>query len=273
MPVKEFHIEGIGKVTVYKRRGSRSLRLTLTPAGVRVSIPTWTPYSTGLSFAESKRTWIVANMPLAAEPLTNGQPVGRTRRLTFVPDYETPTIKTGVRASEVVVWFNPRFADSDTPVQRAAELASWRALKSESIKLLTPRLNELAERHQFQYLGLSFKRMKSRWGSCDHRQNIVLNIFLVQLPWECIDYVLLHELTHTRVLHHGPDFWEALERVLPGARTFKRTMRAYHPVLGVYPQPDNEIRDRRISKPTASGANCLRSPATTSRKTTSYRSS
>jgi len=231
MPSKDFDIEGIGKVTVYKRRGSRSLRLTLAPAGVRVSIPTWTPYVTGLNFAKSKQPWIIANMPPQAALLENGQAIGKTRRLTLVPDADTPKTKTSVRTNEVVVWFNPRMSNSDASVQQAAEQAGYRALKSESVQLLTPRLNQLAAQYGFQYHSLNFKRMKSRWGSCDHRQNIVLNIFLVQLNWECIDYVLLHELTHTQVLHHGPDFWEAMNRVLPGARNFKRTMRAYQPAL------------------------------------------
>ena len=149
-----------------------------------------------------------------------------------MPGVDTPKAKTSVRKNEVVVWLNPRLAFSDAVVQHAAEQAWYRALKSEALQLLTPRLNQLASMHGFSYRSLNFKRMKTRWGSCDSRQNIVLNIFLVQLPWDCIDYVLLHELTHTQVLHHGPDFWAAMDRVLPGARKFKRTMHAHQPALG-----------------------------------------
>jgi hypothetical protein len=54
----------------------------------------------------------------------------------------------------------------------------------------------------------------------------------MQLPWQLIDYVLLHELTHTTILRHGPDFWRALEAVLPNARVLKKAMREYQPILG-----------------------------------------
>ena len=231
MSYKDFTVDGIGTITVQKRRGNRSLRLTLAGGKIRVSIPTWTPYSTGLSFALSKKTWILTHHQPAQAELRSGMAIGKTRTLQLVPDYETPSTRTSIRGNEVIVWFNPKLQADDTLVQQAAERASYRALKSESIALITPRLSELANQHGFSYRSLNFKRMKSRWGSCDQRQNIVINIFLVQLPWECIDYVLLHELTHTRALHHGPDFWEAMDTVLPNARGFKRTMRAYQPTL------------------------------------------
>ena len=53
----------------------------------------------------------------------------------------------------------------------------------------------------------------------------------MQLPWNLIDYVLLHELTHTNILRHGPDFWQALEAVLPNMAVLKKTLREYQPVL------------------------------------------
>jgi predicted metal-dependent hydrolase len=236
MSQKIFTLEGIGSVTVQKRRGNRSLRLTLTSRGVRVTIPTWTPYAAGVSFAQSKRAWIAANAPTAHAELQNGQAIGRNRRLTFARDPDITSPRTSVRSNEVVVWYGPENSPADASVQRAAELACWRALKAESNQLLTPRLNELAAQHGFAYRSLNFKRMKSRWGSCDQRHNIVINIFLIQLPWDCIDYVLLHELTHTRALHHGPDFWSAMERVLPGARRYLKRMRGFQPTL----QPNHD---------------------------------
>jgi len=134
----------------------------------------------------------------------------------------------------VIVMHNVALNSSDSAVQAAAESACYRALKVEATKLLTPRLNELAAHHGFTYHSLNVKRMKTRWGSCDQHKNIVLNLFLVQLPWDCIDYVILHELTHTRALHHGPDFWQKFEDVLPGARRMRKTMRSYRPMLGLF---------------------------------------
>ena len=71
-----------------------------------------------------------------------------------------------------------------------------------------------------------------RWGSCDSKRNIVLNLYLMELPWELIDYVLFHELTHTEVLRHGPDFWSAMKRVLPDVQRRRKAIKSYRPVVG-----------------------------------------
>jgi predicted metal-dependent hydrolase len=125
-------------------------------------------------------------------------------------------------------------------VQRMAEEACVRALRRQAKRLLQQRLAYLAALHGFTYNEVAIKRLKSRWGSCDQHRNIVLNLFLMQLPWELIDYVLLHELTHTRVLRHGPDFWRAMSEVSPAATTLRKDLRAHQPTVNrpaQIPQP------------------------------------
>jgi predicted metal-dependent hydrolase len=209
-----------------------SLRLSVTADNtVRVSVPYWTPYQAGAVFALSRKSWIAEHQRRQSSGLSNGMPVGKTRSLLFIPSSEVTGVKTSVRANEVAITYNLHYSLDDDAVQNAAERACYRALKAEATKLLTPRLNDLAGQHGFMYKSLNIKRMKTRWGSCDQSKNIVLNLFLMQLPWEYIDYVILHELTHTRALHHGPNFWKEFDSVLPGARKLRRQMRDYHPTL------------------------------------------
>jgi predicted metal-dependent hydrolase len=235
MPYKAFSIDGIGKVTIFKRRGNRSLRLSVAGDGaVRVSIPYWAPYQTGLDFILSRRTWVAQQIQPAAALLQNDSAIGKTHHLQFLQQAGSSRIQTAVRSDVVRVTYGAKYAWSDTEVQLAAQSASWRALKAESALLLIPRLQKLADIHNFSYRSVNIKRLKTRWGSCDSKGNIVLNLFLVQLPWECIDYVILHELNHTRVMNHGADFWHQMEQVLPDARGYKRRMRAYQPSLQTY---------------------------------------
>jgi predicted metal-dependent hydrolase len=51
------------------------------------------------------------------------------------------------------------------------------------------------------------------------------------LPWNLIDYVLLHELAHTKVLKHDKKFWDTLESFLPGAKNIKKDLNKFHPVI------------------------------------------
>ncbi len=59
------------------------------------------------------------------------------------------------------------------------------------------------------------RRMHKRWGSCTPGGKILLNLDLVKCPVDCIEYVLFHELCHLKHPHHGPEFYQLLERFLP----------------------------------------------------------
>jgi Predicted metal-dependent hydrolase len=77
--------------------------------------------------------------------------------------------------------------------------------------LLPPRLATLAQQHGFQHEQVRIKNNRSNWGSCSGKNNINLNFRLVTLPAHLQDYVLLHELCHTRIKNHGPQFWALLD--------------------------------------------------------------
>ncbi len=130
--------------------------------------------------------------------------------------------------------------DQSAEVQAQAERAAVRALKKEAAQLLPQRLESLARQHGFSYNSVGIKRLKSRWGSCNERQDIVLNCFLMQLPWHLIDYVLLHELVHTRVLRHGAPFWNELGKYAKNLPAIRKEMKLYQPALATQPRPAQE---------------------------------
>lgn len=85
------------------------------------------------------------------------------------------------------------------------------ALRKQAKAVLGARLEELAKQFGFSYKGVRFQWMKSRWGSCSSQNAISLNLALIYLPVELQDYVILHELCHTRVKNHGKGFWALLD--------------------------------------------------------------
>lgn len=92
---------------------------------------------------------------------------------------------------------------------------------------LPHRTMELAHELGFSYNRVTCRHQKSRWGSCNHSNNISLNIELMRLPPELRDYIIVHELTHTVHKHHQDAFWDHLERVLPGASKSDKHMKQW----------------------------------------------
>jgi predicted metal-dependent hydrolase len=231
MPVKTVEIPSIGPVQLHKRKGARNVRITIGSNGtIRVTIPIWAPYKVGIEFAVSKSEWIQSRKPLPAILFNNGQ-VGKAHHLQFAHSETTPKIRTRIKGQEIWI-FLPMGMEHDSPeAQAAATSAAIRALKLEATALLPQRLKIIAEQNGFSYRSVAVKRLKGRWGSCNQQTDIILNCFLMQLPWHLIDYVILHELTHTKIMAHGTPFWTELGQYVSDLKEIRKEIRQYQPIL------------------------------------------
>lgn len=97
----------------------------------------------------------------------------------------------------------------------------------EAHRLLVDRLRELAVRHGYRYNHAAVKNQRTLWGSCSHRNNINLNVNLLRLPEELRDYVILHELVHTRHKNHSRAFWCELDRLVGDAKGLQKYLRRF----------------------------------------------
>lgn len=190
-------------------------------------MPSWLPYRAGLNYAETKRDWLQGQLQKHGRtPHNDGQLIGKAHVLEFRPQTGS-AVRTRITDGRIVVTYPTHLAIEDDEVQAAADRACLRALRQEAEDVLPARLRQLAETSGFSYRSVAIRHLKSRWGSCDQDRDIKLNLFLMQLPWHLIDYVLMHELMHTRIMEHGPRFWRAMEAQLPDIRTLRKEIRAY----------------------------------------------
>jgi len=97
--------------------------------------------------------------------------------------------------------------------------------KEKAKAILRNRLQELADKHGFTYNRVFIRNQKTKWGSCSARNNINLNINLALLPGELRDYVILHELAHTRIKNHSKEFWAQMDGLVGDAKRLKKQMR------------------------------------------------
>ena len=113
-----------------------------------------------------------------------------------------------------------------------------RALEAWQKKVCTERVTALCRRYYpyfvrrgLRFPTLSFRRMKSRWGSCRPQKGaLTFNTRLAELPPECADYVVVHELAHFLQPNHSAAFYAEVARVLPDWKARRDRIRAWEKI-------------------------------------------
>lgn len=231
MAHKKLAVDSIGQVAIYKRKGTKTIRLRVAADGsVRMTIPYWVPYAYAADFAKKKSAWVRAQQPLIAV-LADQEMIGRLHTIQF--SYVSSTTKPRVRVASGVIRLQLPFGVDyrSEDIQNMLHKAAIRALKKEAQDYLPDRVKELAEEHGFSYGKVAIKNMKSRWGSCSSQKNISLNLYLMQLDQTLIDYVILHELVHTKILAHGKVFWDELAQYVANLSELRTVMKQQEPTL------------------------------------------
>jgi predicted metal-dependent hydrolase len=234
MAQRTIFVPEIGELILSKRKGATHMRLSINAAGkIRVGMPYWTPYQAGIAFAKSKSDWIQTHLAThTAKKLQVNDLIGKSHRINYVFRAGSHSVTTKITANQITV--TTGLSLNDLRVQAKLVAACEKALKNEADHLLPQRLKLLAGKHGFTYKEVSVRKLTARWGSCSSKGAITLSYYLMQLPWDLIDYVLLHELVHTKHLHHGKEFWEEFKAALPNARSLQKQIRPYKPLVQAY---------------------------------------
>jgi predicted metal-dependent hydrolase len=89
----------------------------------------------------------------------------------------------------------------------------------------TERLDIFSEKVGKKYRSLSIRKAKSKRGSCSHDQHIMLNLSLIYLPRDHIQYVIAHEVAHLVEKNHSSDFWDLVEKLFPDYKTVRKSLK------------------------------------------------
>ncbi|MBN1223191.1 MAG: DUF45 domain-containing protein [Candidatus Aminicenantes bacterium] len=94
-------------------------------------------------------------------------------------------------------------------------------------RALINRLDELSKKNGLPYNRVFIRNQRTLWGSCSLKNNINLNIKLTRLPEDLRDYVILHELVHTRIKNHKKAFWTELDKYSGNAKEVHSRLNEY----------------------------------------------
>jgi predicted metal-dependent hydrolase len=221
-----------GAVTIRRSHLSRSLRLKVNERGALViSMPKRAPLYLAKQLLDDAREQVRRTIQKAQTQLVvlqSGDLIGKSHRLVI---RESDELSGRLIGTFIEVTVPPHMAVESQEVQDYIKQFALKALRTQAKAYLSRQLQTLATRYGFMYSNVRFSNAGTRWGSCSSSGTISLNIWLMQLPFELIDYVIVHELCHTRQMNHSPKFWSLVEAILPNYKLLRRALKAQRPYL------------------------------------------
>ena len=227
------NIQGVD-VTLFRSHRAKRLNITIKPfTGVRVSVPHSVSFKKAKEATEQRISWIKSHLSKMQKveglfTIFNLDTEFQTRTHHLeIKLSSTGTLRSVVRGDKIAVTIPHANQIADAEVQNAIRKAIEHAWRKEAKGHLPLRVETLAAKHNFTYKNVAIKNAKTRWGSCSFDNNINLSLHLMRLPDHLVDYVILHELVHTKIKNHSSDFWQLLDIVSGDAKKLDREVKGY----------------------------------------------
>ena len=225
----------------FKRGKRRTIGFSVGPEGLAVRAPKWVPLPEIDKAVHEKSTWILKKLQEMRERGDRleatridwadgcvlpylGQPVtvrldpshafsGVGAELKRAGNTGPGAPEMGISSHVPGLTLHVGLPHSAAPAQIRDAVQAW--LMHQAKRIFTERLTHFAP-----YLGVSWRKLSlssagTRWGSASADGAIRLNWRLVHFTQPVLDYVVVHELSHLRVMDHSPRFWDTVRSVVP----------------------------------------------------------
>ena len=220
MPSEEkLNLDGIS-ITLYRSKKAKNINISIRPfKGVRVAVPRLASFRQAKHFVLLRKHWIekhVAQMKQFEDRQTvfnwGTQFKTKYHKLKLVKS-KIDVITYNYTENQLVVKIPDSKNILNSDVQDFIVNAIEKTYRLEAKAYLPDRVEELAKTYGLFYRKVKINNAKTRWGSCSSENNINLTLQLMRLPDHLIDYVILHELAHTKVKNHSIQFWHFLDSI------------------------------------------------------------
>ena len=231
MPIiqdKEF-----GKITIRRSQMATQVKIRVAPDGtLHASLPMFAPTFLVKGLLNGSRDKIRSMMSHAKPEYSyeNGMQIGKSHTL-IIQNSDNDNFSVTKHGQQIIVKL-PEGASPNNPIiARKIRDTTISALKVEAKSHLPRRLDFLATKYGFRYENVKFSHASSRWGSCSSKGTISLNIALMKLPFELIDYIIIHELSHSKQMNHSQVFWSLVESADPNYKSHRRALKLLNPSI------------------------------------------
>lgn len=221
----EITVNGVGKIVIVRNPRAKSVRIKINHDGQpEISAPKYVPVYVIKKFAESKIDWINKHKR-ESQTIDDGSTIGKYHIVKVVKDSKF-SIKIG--KEEIRVSMPESMSLSDKEVQEKLRKKATETLRKQAKELLAPKVELWARTGVGNYNEVTIKLIKARWGSYSSNGNISLSLFMAQLPDDLIDYIIVHELSHSVHMNHSKSFWEHVAKYIPDYKDKRKRLRSYN---------------------------------------------
>ncbi len=228
--------EELGSIEFVRSERAKHIRVRILNTGLKVSLPNRATQEDALKFINSIRKKIILKQEKIEKGLEKSNILiaenSQLQTLTF-----NVIVKPGDRKN---IFFslkngilNIEFPRGTDCTDQLSQEHFWNGIsyfmRKEAKRLLPNRTKQLSEKYGFTFSDVKIQSSKTRWGSCSRAQSINLSLYLMLLPAELVDYVILHELCHTKEMNHGANFWIWMDRVTDKkSKELRAQLKNYH---------------------------------------------
>lgn len=213
-------------IKIVRHSQAKRLKLTVSIQGIRLTLPLAVTNKQCVEFLEQNKNWIKQNwqkQQLRSQQIQDQQKLPTSLKLNYLDrqieiDYQD-------LGKKLFIFDLKQFRLIVNQVFAAYALTQF--VIQQAQQLLSPQLYNYATQHQLIVNDIRIATPNSRWGSCNHQQRIMLHAGLLLMPQDYANYVILHELAHTRYMHHQVEFWSFLQTMCSQAKEIQYRVKRF----------------------------------------------
>ena len=227
MDIKDIH------VNITRKEGVKHINLKVCPPDGRVEVtaPLGTEDAEIRSFIITKWTWIKKTQRDLTEIVRQGERdfegsethyfLGERYRLRIIEKTVVPhTVE--IKGEWIEMTIHP-----DTAKKNRGELL-WEFYREKLKEILSEMVPRKAAEYGEEDVTWEIKKMRTEWGSCmTKRRHMLFNLELARLPLKCIEYIVVHELTHLQERLHNDRFIELMDQRMPMWRSIRQELNSF----------------------------------------------
>jgi predicted metal-dependent hydrolase len=236
--IEFIQIDGNSLPIIIEHKKMKQVRLKVFPDGkIKLSVPTETLDEWIAAYLSTKTTWIKDKLELFK----------KTQAVEKEEHYASG-VSTRILGRQMIVRVNLSsrkkiVCEDESLVIYTSEIEQeridrqvnnwWQKTAKQYYESVARQLYPIIEKHGIERPTIRVRKMSTLWGSCSRKKNMInLNYYLLKANSPCIEYVILHEMTHFLYPKHNKDFYDFLTIHMPDWQARKRVL-DYEYVLGI----------------------------------------